>query len=189
MKILIIFLLFNSVYAANLLRCLGQEESFYAKKRYTGPTYKLNQILIDEISSLSDLVMTEDAYQRVCTSKTKFPSLRLLKELVLNERQLFVGEDRNGIDFITLKSLRNNSGQILLKYISFIQSIAKDPKCIERNIPEVKILYSRYKYLEDEIPSKELMGNKKEIHKIFDSLANIDGILKKCEISAAKNSK
>lgn len=170
----------NFIWAQTLLKCLGSEEASYAKVKYTGAKYKLNQIIIEEISSLSNLKITNAAYNRICQNKSSAPSLLLLSDLLSNDTVIFENEANNGLASINLAHIRRNSGHILINYIGFLQTMTEDPKCIERNIPEVKKLYQRYQYLEEEIDNHKLVGSEKELQSMFKGLDRIDQILKSC---------
>ncbi len=179
-KLLITLIVISNTYASSLLHCLGSEENYYAKKKYTGPAYKLNQNMIDEMTSISNLEITKEAYDRICKSPKKSPSLQLLKELILREKKIFRKEEGSDFQFVHLNAIRDNAGITLVKFLSYVQSLAKDPKCIEKNIPGVTQLFQRYLYLEEELSSKVVIGEKADLEVIFAKLEEIDSILKKC---------
>lgn len=181
-KIITAILFTAFCHASSILKCLGAEESYYSKIKYTGPSYKLNQDIIEELSSLSDLVITDTAYQRICRSEKDQPALKLLHDLMLKDIKIFEDENSNSMAAINLQFLRDSSGRILVKYLTYLQSLAKTPKCLEKEIPEIKSLYSRYHYLEEDIKSEQVIGNRKELDSIFIKLRSIDKILKKCNV-------
>lgn len=188
-KILLAYVILTSyVNAQSLLHCLGAEESHYAKLKYTGPNYKLNQLMIEEISSLSDLKILPDAYRRICRDPKAYPSLLLLESLMHKQSRLFrTGKDQQ-FQISTLKTLRANSGRLLITYLSYIQSVSSTAKCIENEIPQVTNLYSRYRYLQDVIDPNDLNGSMAELKQIFNKLKNVDRILKSCK-KKSKNKK
>lgn len=180
-KILIISLILSSqVFAQSLLTCLGREENFYAKKKYTGPNYKLNQIMIEEITSLSDLKVLPSAYKKICMKPGAYPSLVLLEELMNKSSNVFQTKNIGPIEKVTFESLKEKSGEILIQYLSLVQSMAPSPRCIEENIPGVKNLFARYRYLQDVIDADDLHGKNQEQEAIFSKLREIDSILVKC---------
>lgn len=180
-KYIVLILLSNCLWAQTLLKCLGSEEAAYAKSKYTGPMYKLNQTIIEEISSLSDLKITSSAYERICGKNSKTPSLRLLKDLLSSDVTIFENERSNSLASINFDHLKNNAGHILINYIGYLQSMTEDPKCLEKNIPELAKLYKKYQYLEEEVENQKLVGSKDELERIFKGLGRIDQILNKCK--------
>jgi hypothetical protein len=181
-KILLAYVILTSyVNAQSLLHCLGAEESHYAKLKYTGPNYKLNQLMIEEISSLSDLKILPAAYNKICRDPKAYPSLLLLESLMNRNSRLFRDGGDQQFQYATLKTLKSNSGRLLITYLSYIQSVSTTAKCIEREIPQVTNLYSRYRYLQDVIDPKDLNGSRNELKQIFNKLKNVDRILKSCK--------
>jgi hypothetical protein len=171
-----------------MLKCLGKEESYYASIKYTGPNYKLNQIMIDEMSSLNDLEMMSSSYQDICENLSFYPSLRLLEKLLSNGQKIFMTQGSDELAKHNIQALKDKSGRILTRYLALVQSAAPTASCLNDNIPEIKNLYARYRYLEDTLGPKELVGSKKEIKSIFKKLRNIDAIFKKCsEIKRKKD--
>ncbi|EQC45996.1 hypothetical protein M900_1763 [Bacteriovorax sp. Seq25_V] len=132
------------------------------------------------MTSISNLEVTPEAYKRICSSSKRSPSLLLLKELIIRDRKIFKKEEGSDFQYVHLNAVRDRAGIMLVKFLSSVQSLAKDPKCIEKNIPGVKPLFQRYLYLEEELSSKKIIGEKADLEIIFDKLESIDEILKKC---------
>ena len=51
--------------------------------------------------------------------------------------------------------------------LSVCKCLTKDPHCLEREIPELKYLYERIKYLEEEIDAPELVEDNDKIEAVF----------------------
>jgi len=186
-KILLAYVILTSyVQAQGLLRCLGAEEAHYAKLKYTGPNYRLNQLMIEELTSLSDLRVLPSAYNKICKDPSAYPSLLLLERLMHRNSKVFISSGDKKMQYATLKSLKNNSGRLLVTYLSYLQTVAKDAKCLERAIPEIKPLYSRYRYLQDVMDPKDMKGSRREVSAIFKKLKRADKIIKKCSRSKNK---
>ncbi len=189
-KFLLIYVILTSyTFGQSLLHCLGKEEAHYAKLKYTGPNYKLNQIMIEEISALSDLEILPAAYRRICRDPKAYPSLLLLETLMRRQTKLFKSSENMKFQHSTFQSIREKSGRLLINYLSYIQSVAPTAKCVENKIPGVKILYSRYHYLQDVVDEKDLNGSMQELKKIFAKLKNVDGLLNSCKQKRAKKTK
>ncbi|EQC50443.1 hypothetical protein [Bacteriovorax sp. DB6_IX] len=187
-KILLAYVILTSyVSAQSLLHCLGAEESHYAKQKYTGPNYRLNQLMIEEISSLSDLKVIPRVYKKICQDKSNYPSLLLLENLIHPKERLFQTSKNQFIEKSSLETIKENSGRLLITYLSYLQTVAKTPKCIEKEIPEIIPLYSRYRYLEDIVDPKDMNGSYNEIKAIFSKLKHADKILERCSQRATKN--
>ena len=186
MKKFLIILLFIGpfAHANSLLKCLGAEEAHYASLKYTGPNYKLNHMMIDKMSSLSELEILPSVYKRICSNPAAYPSLVLLEELTDSKSKIFKYNPEQLFQMTTFKELKQRSGEFLIRYLSDIQATAKTPKCLETRIPGIKQMFARYRYLQEELSSEDLTGSKEENSKIFEKLYKIDSILKDCQREA-----
>lgn len=183
-----LFFIFSAtpVCAKTILLCLGKEESFYAKNHYTGPKYHLNQIMINEISSIGNPELAGDNYKKYCSRPDQSPSLKLLKAMTLGKKSLFnfkENEGGTGVQFamVTYDEFRKKSIKVLIQYISKIQMQAASAECLTDNIPGLTQFYARFRYLEGEIDPISLKGSREDLLQLYDSLRNIDAILKKCQ--------
>ncbi|WP_040314159.1 hypothetical protein [Bacteriovorax sp. BAL6_X] len=172
--------------AKTILLCLGQEESYYAKRHDTGPRYHLNQIMINEISSVGNPQFSKGYFNKFCSEPSKSPTLKLLKALTTGQRKIFDFKEEDGgigvqYSMSTYNEFRLKSIKILIEYLAKIQIQASSPDCLEQNIPGLKEFYARYRYLEGEVGLSTLKGSKESLLKIYGSLENIDVILKKCK--------
>ncbi len=165
----------------SILRCLAKEENFYAKNKYTGPNYKLNQTMIEEVTALGNLEMTQHAYRSICKGDG-YPSLKLLEHLLAKKKDVFMDHYENhNMIMVTLDALLDRSGSILITYLTSLQAIAKKPNCLENQVPEIKNMIQRYFYLETDINRKTLDGDKKAQKALFRKLNNIDQIIARCK--------
>ncbi|MFG1499211.1 hypothetical protein ABMA70_03305 [Halobacteriovorax sp. XZX-3] len=172
--------------AKTILLCLGQEESYYAKRFETGPRYHLNQIMINEISSVGNPQFSKGYYNKFCSDPSKSPTLKLLKAMTTGQRNIFDFKEEDGgigvkYSMSTYNEFRLKSIKILMDYLAKIQIQASSADCLESNIPGLKEFYARYRYLEGEVSLETLKGSKESLLKIYDALENVDAILKKCQ--------
>lgn len=178
LKLLFTILLIPSIYAGTLLQCLAKEEDYYAKLKYTGPNYKLNQIMIEQITSLGNLSLNKEYDRKICKNAS-FPSLRLLEQLLLKEKGLFDFDPENKLQEITFEALLDKSGNIFISYLTSLQATYSIPGCLEKKIPEVAVLLERYLYLETSVDRETLDGPRSFITSLFEKLSDKD-ILKDC---------
>lgn len=171
----------SSCYAQTILQCLGKEENFYAKQKYTGPNYKLNQMMIEEMTSLNELKIKESSYRDICSNPKGYPSLRLLKKILLDERNLFSQIGKSAIYQTLAESIKDKAGDILIDYLTRLQATAQTPDCVVTQIPETKNLFSRYLHLREVLSSTQANGERKELYRIFSKLENVDTWLHKCK--------
>ena len=135
LKIITLSILCANSFSMTLLQCLAKEETYYAKIKYTGPNYKLNQVMIEEITSLGNLSLTESYNKKICYNSA-FPSLRLLEYLLKKEERLMKFEVDNTLQHITYKALLDKSGNIFISYLTGLQATFTVPGCIEKKVPE-----------------------------------------------------
>ncbi len=185
--ITLIFLFSLNTQAKTILLCLGQEESFYAKKHDTGPRYHLNQIMINEISAIGNPEFTGKKYKKYCSHPDKMPSLQILKALTIGNEKLFKfkTEDTSAMSLqytmVTYDEFRLKSIKILIDYLAKLQMNAKSADCLTNNIKGLSDFYARFRYLEGEVNFQSLKGSKTELETIYNSLENIESIYKKCK--------
>ena len=170
-KTLLFIIISSFANATTLLQCLAKEENYYAKIKYTGPNYKLNQVMIEEITSLGNLSLTSKYNRKICKNSS-FPSLRLLEYLLKKERDLIKLEQENKLQQITFESLMNRSGNIFISYLTGLQATYTVAGCIEKKIPEAKQLMERYLYLQEDVDAKTLDGSSQFLDSLFAKLSN-----------------
>ncbi len=183
---------------SDLLRCLAKEEQLLHKKKILDTRYNLNQQFITKISEIGDIILKPEYYKEVCLGNHQYPSLKLLKLLVLHGSSIYSMDLKN--DDTSVKTLRINSMKemddtiihLFIEYLSALRLRSKDAKCLENNIPYYKEVIIDIKFLEEEMSVRNIFKDTKKITAIFNSLDNFDKIVKKCDQELAerlKNSK
>ena len=82
--------------ASTVLKCLGREELQLHRKRDIGPRYTLNQVFLNKLSS-NAIDIKKKYSDQICSTKSKRPSLILLKILLLKQIDIFdikINKDR-----------------------------------------------------------------------------------------------
>ncbi|MBI2520644.1 MAG: hypothetical protein HYV97_09510 [Bdellovibrio sp.] len=172
---------------SDLIRCLGQEELALHKKKLDGPIYQLNQELIVLFAGNNELILKDGFYEEICQHKDFPPSVALLRKLLANNYNIFILDEklvpaRTKLNqHVILNELKDRGHLIFANYIASLQGLTKDPHCLEREIPELKYLYERIKYLEEEIDAQELVGQNDKIEAVFEKLKNFKALQKRCE--------
>lgn len=170
--------------ASELLKCLGREEYRLHKNKIRGPIYNLNQTFINELSMIPNIVLDAQKRTQVCHSREYGPSVSLLRLMLTKGRQFFHLEKTasgQSLGKKQLDDLLSRSPHIFFKYLNQIEAGLPHAHCLIQSIPEVQYFYDRYKFLEAEISSTNLISEKDKIKKIFAKLKNLDQIAKKCQ--------
>ena len=164
-----------------------REELQLHRKRDIGPRYVLNQVFLNKLSSNSIAIKNKYA-KKICNYKSGRPSLIMLKILLLEQRDLFdIKVSKNRIDGLENFKISQadefvaQAADVFFEYISGVQAMAPSANCLEKKIPQIKSLFRRYRYLEEEVAAVELLKDKKEILEIFKGLENIDNVFAICE--------
>jgi hypothetical protein len=170
--------------ANELMSCLGQEELKIHRSKSTGPAYFLNQLFINELSALYGVNLTPKSLKIVCNSSDFSPSVTLLKLLLLKGESAFVRpKGTGGVEALKTSSLSgfvDRIPHVFFQYLSKLQALAPIP-CLDLHIPEVSFFIERFKYLEGEIDSKQLMRQSRKIESTFRKLRNLGNYIKSCE--------
>ncbi len=77
-----------------------------------------------------------------------------------------------------------SSKDILLTFISQIQTLSPTPDCLNKEIPELKNFHIEIKYLQEDVDIKTLFKNKDL--KIFSQLKNYPLAFEKCRVTEEK---
>lgn len=168
-----------------ILHCLAREETKFHKTRETGPEFTLNQKLINKLSSIGHYRTSPYAIKSVCRSKKRGPAQAFLRMLILEPDSIFL-EDKNSPESMkalnrsAINSLKAEASKLLFEFLSDIQSLAGDAKCIEAQIPEVKYFWDRFRYLETYIGTGSIVDDPDKIDQIFEKLTDINKVLRKC---------
>jgi hypothetical protein len=170
----------------DLLYCLGQEEKSLHLKKRTGPQYFLNQYFINEAASTGVFKLKRKFYNRICIDKEFPPSIGLMKNILIHEKDIFknVKADSSHLQALYvsgLESLVETAPHIFFQFLSIIQSHTRYAHCFRDNIPELHKMMQNYQYLEEEMSTEQLLSNKKNIKIIFDKLKSLEVIYERCE--------
>lgn len=169
----IIFLALFSFEAPSqeIFKILGREELYYHKEKISGPFYALNQALINELLEIDkELYFKEEVIQKL--KETKFPSLALVEEVIINGHHSFV--------------LKERIYSIFWELISSIQRISPTARCLDQEIPELKVLKEKAQFLELELKNEKIFQDKNSLKKIFVKLQNYEALFKKCSKPSLK---
>jgi len=180
---LCLFLGLNSTLCANeLLECLGKEETLLHQKKVQGPIYQLNQNLIGLFSTHSELKVESNILRESCeNSNSKLgTSVILLKNMALGRGKIFVG-NASTAGSLGKKDIVQAIPGLLFDYFSGLQSLAKDPHCLDQEMPKLLAIKTKIKYLESESNSDVLLSQETaNIKSIFTQIENLDKIYEKC---------
>ena len=171
----------------DILKCLGQEEKLYHKKRVGGAMLKINKDLIGEMLQISStLDIKANFKEEICSTEKYTPSIKLLKLLLREKENLFVfksppgdviqrSQDQSAIDELVTKS-----AFLLIKLINHIQSEFKQPNCIEKELPSVRFFYKATRYTLEERGIEKILPHPGIIDAIFEKLFS-DELRQKCK--------
>lgn len=194
MKILTAFILLMVCTTAvaregQILKCLGEEEKRLHLKKDTGPIYDLNQRLISELVQIPRVQLKKEYYFLICKGGQYSESLKLLELSLKNGKDLFIipanvrgmqKAMREGMveDFVEA------SKEILLSFISQIQTLSPTPTCLKEEIPQLDKLFVEVKYLQEDVDMKTLFEGREE--KIFEQLKRYREAFDKCRARLKK---
>lgn len=171
-----------------IMVCLGKEEQYIHKNKIGGAFFKLNQDLIGALLQFPRYVkMTPKVYQQVCPAGSKFPSLSLLKHLILNSTMLFyVDADKNevsqmAISKLAIDELQKKSLHIFIDFLNALQAEAPTVNCIVNSIEELKVTYLNLRYLEEELGTQKIFDSLSKKQIIFQKLERAPEIIQSCK--------
>ncbi|HXH30461.1 MAG TPA: hypothetical protein VNJ01_06595 [Bacteriovoracaceae bacterium] len=172
-----------------LLKCLGEEEKRFHAKKETGPLYDLNQQLISEMVQIPHVSIEHESFLQVCTGSGHSESLKLLELSLKRGKELFVLPEtltgaQGGMTTGMIDDYVKSSKDILLSFISQIQSLSPTPDCLNNEIPELRGFFTEIKYLQEDVDIKTLFKNKDL--KIFSQLKDYPLSFVKCRTAEAK---
>lgn len=178
-----------------LLQCLAKEEEDLHKSKNQNALFRLNQEFVNELASSNDITIKNEYVSEICRSKTHSASVTLLKQLLLNESNIydlsFSGAPASMRPFklAYINEFQKQVPRIFVQYISGLQSEMATPDCLNNAIPELVAFNEKLKYLEEELSTRALIPQKNRIEAIFNKLRNIENIKKNCEKIAMKKTK
>jgi hypothetical protein len=159
-----------------ILPCLGKEEAKLFKKKQLSPKLKLNRDMINVLVNSPDLALADNFYHIIC-DKNKSASQQLLLFSLLYDTKIF---QRRITDLDNIRYFLSKIPQLFFSYLAQIQANMPKAKCLSQKIPEIKYYLNRFKYLQADIPIKDLFRDKNKIRNIFIKLQNIKKIYKSC---------
>jgi len=180
-------ILAQSPHQNTLLPCLAREESYYHQKKMLNASYRLNQNLINSLTSHNDILIKENYVQTICKiDVSKQPSLELLKLFMLESTSLFdysLNRDEAGLKSFkvgAIEDFQKNIPRVFIDYILDLSQQFPNAKCLKKEMPELEYVINQIKYLEEEIHYKKLLDNKKLINTIFNKINLIDQYKLRC---------
>ena len=178
-----------------LVGCLGQEELRLHKAKRTGPVYKLNQLFLNDLVSAGDITLKEKYFERVCKRPTFTPSVDLMREILIEGKKIFRLSNRvtnagiRNFQLSTITEIKRLIPHIFFSYLSDLQSQTATHDCLPKYIPDLKYFQDRFKYLENELGTDQLIKEKDRISNIFNSLKKLPSIKKKCIVDKKNRAK
>lgn len=195
MKVLLalLFVLISEARAANaLLVCLGAEEKRLHMEKDTGPIYDLNQRVTAEMIQIPEVTITPEDYKSVCKSNRPSESWKLLEISLRKGKNMFVipasitGLQRQ-ITAGMIDDFVEASKEILLSFISQVQTLAPSPDCLLEEVPALNKFFIEIKYLQEDVDIKKIMAGKDE--KIFDRIKDYPSAFQRCRERLKKKAK
>lgn len=175
-----------------ILRCLGEEERRFHLKKETGPVYDLNQRLIAEMVQIPHVEINNDDYRTICSGQKFSESWKLLELSILKGRGLFVMSDKvagmqKDMALGMVDDYVETTREILLTFISQIQTLSPTPNCLKEEIPTLDNFFVEIKYLQEDVDMKTIFKGKDK--KIFEELKNYPLAFNKCRARLKKKPK
>lgn len=183
--LLIVVLLFTAgAQAANpLLVCLGKEEKNLHQKKDLGPLYELNQRITGEMVQIPNVTVRPEDLKIICSRDTFSQSWKLLELSLRKGKDLFVIPDsvtglQRSITQGMIDDYSEVSKEILLYFISQIQTHSPTPDCLMEEIPFLGKFFTEIKYLQGDVDIRKLMAGKDT--KIFADLKDYRSAFQRC---------
>ena len=188
----VLFFAFEARAANRLLMCLGSEEKRLHQRKDTGPLYDLNQKMTAEMIQIPDVTLPDADFKAVCQGRRFSESWKLLELSLRKGKNLFVipasitGLQRS-ITQGMIDDYVETSKEILLGFISQIQTLSPTPNCLLEEIPLLNKFFIEIKYLQEDVDMKKIMAGKDE--KIFEKIKDYPAAFQRCRDRAKKNAK
>lgn len=186
MKLLLPLVLFFTTvaHAANpLLLCLGSEEKRLHQEKITGPIYDLNQRITAEMIQIPSVSVSSDDFKAICSSKAASASWKLLELSLRKGKRLFVipatvtGLQRSITEGM-IEDYVEASKDILLTFISQVQTLSPTPACLTEEIPELSRFFTEIKYLQEDVDIEKIMAGKDS--RIFEKIKEYPEAFQRC---------
>ncbi len=182
----------------NLITCLASEEDSIYKEHNLSAEYKLNQWFIVYFASATKMQLRPEYFQKICGNKSgnKNISRALLKEILTNGPTIFTvnSNENEAIKRLFPIDREELSGEVVrlfYQYLTDLQAKAATYDCLEKYIPEITYFSERFKFLESDLDTKNLISKEDlpKVFKIFTALDGIDEIYAKCTKDFAREQK
>lgn len=176
--------------STGLLVCLGAEEKRLHQEKDTGPFYDLNQRMTAEMVQIPDVTLNTADSKAVCDNFSQ--SWKLLELSLKKGKSLFVipasitGLQRSITEGM-IDDYSEASKEILLSFISQIQTLSPTPNCLFEEIPKLNQFFIEIKYLQEDVDIKKIMAGKDE--KIFEQLKGFRKAFQRCAARVKKKAK
>lgn len=175
-----------------ILKCLGEEERHFHLKKETGPVYDLNQRLIAEMIQIPHVEINNDDYRAICSGQKFSESWKLLELSILKGRDLFVISNKvagmqKDMALGMVDDYVEATREILLTFISQIQTQSPTPTCLKEEIPTLDNFFVEIKYLQEDVDMKTIFKGKDQ--KFFEELKNYPLAFNKCRARLKKKPK
>ncbi len=173
----------------HLIHCLAQEELIIHEQKFGGALYRLNQTLINELVSWNDIHLKPRYVRNVCSSGDFSPSVKLLEIILIRGEEVFdidfdettlADDGLRGYQIQEVRSFVERLPHIFFQYMGDLQLLARNPRCFQSHLPELKYFYERFQYLETHLNSESLIEEKGKLRSIFFKLKQIDSIIEDC---------
>ena len=177
-----------------ILCCLAQEEQALNDAHLaSGPLYKLNTTLIDEMRNIDGIWPTAEAERQICHNPDFSPSVALVKELLLKGKGVFINDPHRddldvasgGLQNAAAEALVEHTPRIFFDYISYLQMMVSLPECLNYKIPALKEFQDKVKDLESEKTAGKIVIPA-QIEKIFEGLKKFERYARECAAEQQK---
>lgn len=175
-----------------ILKCLGEEEKRFHLKKEVGPVYDLNQRLISEMVQIPHVEIRQDEYLAICAGQKFSESWKLLEHSIIQGKEIFViPETAQGMQIDITRSMIEDyvdaTREIMLNFISQIQTNSPTPTCLKEEIPDLDNFFTEIKYLQEDVDLQAIFKGKDK--KVFEKLKNYPLAFEKCRARLKKNVK
>lgn len=180
---------FEARAANQLLTCLGNEERRLHQQKEMGPLYDLNQKMTAEMIQIPNVTISPQEFKSVCLEKRFSESWRLLElSLRMGKKLFIIPESITGLQRSITQGMIDDyvltSKEILLGFISQVQTFSPTPNCLLEEIPELYKFFIEIKYLQEDIDLKKIMAGKDE--RIFEKIKYYPKAFQRCRERAKK---
>ena len=177
-----------------LLICLGREEEAYHRAKNTGAAYQLNQKLIAKLVTSGGVRPKPQYLRKICHSKDFVPSVEFLRTVLLGGGAVFEAPKTGRPNFDSqyradMQILYEETPRLFFDYLSSLQSLVTHAGCLSQAMPEIDYFMGRYKYLEIDYSTKQLIDDRAKVEQIFKKLKDLDQIVGQCQKEVKQKSK